>query len=199
MVLYDTHVITSADIYRRPSIWPPFYLFPPCTLYTVPVNHDGSINPIDISWVDWSYKSFVTSCIVDSAAIYIMVVKFRNTGTICPPPPQLSLHRRAALSSNSNGTRSVYGRKNQRTVYIVRCTYYMINPNTETMLRNPYLCSCPSNGRSAYDRRREEDHHHHSHVADHGRHFRLFSFTPLSLWKVGTKCVLKYVQYHSLN
>jgi hypothetical protein len=29
----------------------------------------------------------VTSCIGDSAAIYIMVVKFRNT--IFPPPPQL--------------------------------------------------------------------------------------------------------------
>jgi hypothetical protein len=33
-----------------------------------------------------------------------MVVKFRNT--TWPPPPQLSLQRRAALSSNSNGTRS---------------------------------------------------------------------------------------------
>jgi hypothetical protein len=55
----------------------------------------------------------VTSCIVDSAAIYIMVVKFRNT--ICPPPPQISLHRRAALSSNSNGTRSVYNRKNPKS------------------------------------------------------------------------------------
>jgi hypothetical protein len=54
----------------------------------------------------------VESCIVDSAAIYIMVVKFRNT--IWPPPPQLSLHRRAALSSNSNGTRSVYSRKNPK-------------------------------------------------------------------------------------
>jgi hypothetical protein len=36
----------------------------------------------------------VTSCIVDSATTYIMVVKFRNI--IWPPPPQLSLHRRAA-------------------------------------------------------------------------------------------------------
>jgi hypothetical protein len=42
-----------------------------------------------------------------------MVVKFRNT--ICPPPPQLSLHTRAALSSNSNGTRSVYNRKNPKS------------------------------------------------------------------------------------
>jgi hypothetical protein len=48
-----------------------------------------------------------------SAAIYIMVVKFRNT--ICSPPPQLSLYRRAALSSNSNGTRSVYSRKNPKS------------------------------------------------------------------------------------
>jgi hypothetical protein len=39
-----------------------------------------------------------------------MVVKFRNT--IWPPPPQLSLHRRAALTSNSNGTWSVYNREN---------------------------------------------------------------------------------------
>jgi hypothetical protein len=53
------------------------------------------------------------SCIVDSAAIYIMVVKLRNT--ICPPPPQLSLHRRAVLSSNSNRTRSVYSRENPKS------------------------------------------------------------------------------------
>jgi hypothetical protein len=55
----------------------------------------------------------VTSCIVDSAAIYIMVFKMRNT--ICPPPPQLSLHKIAALTSNSNGTRSVYNRKNPKS------------------------------------------------------------------------------------
>jgi hypothetical protein len=52
------------------------------------------------------------SCIVDSAAIYIMVVKFRNT--IFTPTPQLSLHRRAALPSNSNGTLSAYSRKNSK-------------------------------------------------------------------------------------
>jgi hypothetical protein len=45
------------------------------------------------------------SCIVDSALIYIMVVKIRNT--ICPPPPQFLLHRRAALSTNSKGAQSV--------------------------------------------------------------------------------------------
>jgi hypothetical protein len=84
----------------------------------------------------------VTSCIVDSAVIYIMVVKFRNT--ICPPPPQLSLHRRAALSSNSNGTQYVYSRKNPKAVYIVRCLWclcvnrpaeitYMINPIPASM------------------------------------------------------------------
>jgi hypothetical protein len=76
---------------------------------------------IDISWVDWAYNS--STCAVmycrPSAAIYIMVVKFRNT--ICPPPPQLSLHTRAALSSNSNGTRSVY--RTQKAVYIVRCLW----------------------------------------------------------------------------
>jgi hypothetical protein len=53
------------------------------------------------------------SCIVDGAAISIMVVKFRIT--ICPPPLQLSLHRRAVLSSNSNGTQSVNSRKNPKS------------------------------------------------------------------------------------
>jgi hypothetical protein len=73
---------------------------------------------IDISWVDWAYKSSTCDvmCIVDTAPpfTYIMVVKFRNT--ICPPaPPQLSLHTRAAQSSNSNGTRSVCNRKNPKS------------------------------------------------------------------------------------
>jgi hypothetical protein len=45
-----------------------------------------------------------------------MVAKIRNT--IWPPPPQLSLHRRAALLSYSNGTRSVYSRENpKRNLY----------------------------------------------------------------------------------
>jgi hypothetical protein len=59
----------------------------------------------------------VTSYIVDSAAIYIMDVKFRNT--ICPPQPQLSLHSRAALSSDSNGTQSyMYSREDpKRSLY----------------------------------------------------------------------------------
>jgi hypothetical protein len=69
----------------------------------------------------------VTSCIVDSTAIYIMVVKFRNT--IWPPPPQLSLHRRAALSRNSNGTRSYIAERTQNAVYIVRCRLGMLNPS----------------------------------------------------------------------
>jgi hypothetical protein len=82
---------------------------------------------IDISWVDWAYKS----CVVDSAAIYIMVVKFRNT--ICPPPPQLSLHRRGALSNISNRTRSVYSRKNPKSsLYCevsmgAHCTMHIFN------------------------------------------------------------------------
>jgi hypothetical protein len=57
--------------------------------------------PIDISWLDWAYKSSTCD------------VKFRNT--IWPPTPQLSLHRRAALSSYSNGTRSVYSRENPKS------------------------------------------------------------------------------------
>jgi hypothetical protein len=94
-----------------------------CRLCCFSIRCSGWAWTIDISWVDWAYKS--STCDVKycrhSAAIYIMVVKFRNT--ICPPPPRLSLHRRAALSSNSNGTRSVYSRKTQKGVYIVRCLW----------------------------------------------------------------------------
>jgi hypothetical protein len=61
------------------------------------------------------------SCIVDSAAIYIIVGKFRNTNW--PPSPQLSLHGKAALSSNSNGTRSYIAERTQSIVYIVRCLW----------------------------------------------------------------------------
>jgi hypothetical protein len=57
------------------------------------------------------------SCIGDSAAIYIMVVKFRNT--IWPPPPQLSRHKGAALLSNSNGTRSYIAERTQNAVYCI--------------------------------------------------------------------------------
>jgi hypothetical protein len=60
-----------------------------------------------------SLQVFYLWCIVDSATTYIMVVKFRNTSW--PPPPQLSLHRRAALLSYSNGTRSVYNRENPKS------------------------------------------------------------------------------------
>jgi hypothetical protein len=59
-----------------------------------------------------------------TGAIYIMVVKFRNT--ICPAQPQLSLHRRAALSSYSNGTRSYIAERTQCAVYIVRCLWYSL-------------------------------------------------------------------------
>jgi hypothetical protein len=50
-----------------------------------------------------------------------MVVKFRNTNW--SPPPQLSLHRRAALASDSNGTRSYIAERTQNAVYIVRCLW----------------------------------------------------------------------------
>jgi hypothetical protein len=64
----------------------------------------------------------VTSCIVDSAPIYTMVVKFRNT--IYPTPPQLSLLMKAAPSRYSNGTRPYVAERIQKAVYIVRylCT-----------------------------------------------------------------------------
>jgi hypothetical protein len=99
---------------------------------------------IDISWLDWAYKSPVTSCIDDSAAIYIMVVKFRNT--IWPPPPQLSFHRRAALSSNSNGTWSVYSRENpKRSLYcemsvnLLHCLERQLHNNSNVLKHS--LCN----------------------------------------------------------
>jgi hypothetical protein len=85
-----------------------------------------SVSSIDISWVDWACKSStcdVMYCRQRRHLQYIMVVKFRNS--ICPPPPQLSLHRRAALSSSSNGTRSVYSKEPQKAVYIVRCLWWV--------------------------------------------------------------------------
>jgi hypothetical protein len=50
----------------------------------------------------------VISCTstIDSVIRSIMVARNRNT--IWPAPPQLSLHRRAALSTNSNGTQSAH-------------------------------------------------------------------------------------------
>jgi hypothetical protein len=95
----------------------------------------------------------VTSCIVDSAAIYIMVVKFRNT--ICPPSPQLSLHRRSALASDSNGTRSYIAERTQSVVYIVRClwdtvgfNFFFANTASETTVHRTTLpqSNLPSNG-----------------------------------------------------
>jgi hypothetical protein len=56
----------------------------------------------------------VISCTIGSALLCIMVA--RNRITIWPPPPQLSLHRRAALTVNSNGTRSA--QKGKRRVAV---------------------------------------------------------------------------------
>jgi hypothetical protein len=63
------------------------------------------ISTKDISWGifhGFSKLLPVLACTVDSALIYIMMVKDRNT--ICPSPLQLLLHRRVALSTNSKGT-----------------------------------------------------------------------------------------------
>jgi hypothetical protein len=43
-----------------------------------------------------------------------------------PPQPQLSLFRRAALSSNSNGTRSYIAERTQSAVYIGRCLWLVL-------------------------------------------------------------------------
>jgi hypothetical protein len=87
----------------------------------------------------------VTSCIVDSAAIYIMVVKFRNT--IWSPPPQLSLHRRAALSSNSNGTRSVYSRENTKSSLYCEMSMCLISPLNQISLYLFLTKLTPSNAK----------------------------------------------------
>jgi hypothetical protein len=63
-----------------------------------------------------------------------MVVKFRNT--IWPPPPQLSLHRRAALSSNSNGTRFVYSRENPK--HSLYCEMSVCRTATWDGIARPY-------------------------------------------------------------
>jgi hypothetical protein len=66
------------------------------------------VDATDISWLDWAYKSSTCDVMYRRQRRhlqYIMVAKFRNT--VWPPPPQRSLRRRAALASNSNGTRSV--------------------------------------------------------------------------------------------
>jgi hypothetical protein len=62
-----------------------------------------------------------------------MMDKFRNN--IWPPPPQLSLPWRAALSSNSNGTRSVYciAERTQNALWDV-CEYTVSNMNFPNLL-----------------------------------------------------------------
>jgi hypothetical protein len=69
-----------------------------------------------------------------------MVVKFRNT--VWPTPPQLSLHRRAALSSNSNGTRFVYSRENPKSrLYCEMCMIEMCCCSCATHCSRPLsLC-----------------------------------------------------------
>jgi hypothetical protein len=83
---------------------------------------------IDISWVDWAYKS--STCDV-------MYCRQRRhlyySGQIqkyyLPPPPQLSLHKNAALSSNSKGTRSPPTTMRMLMIYIIdpiECNVYVI-------------------------------------------------------------------------
>jgi hypothetical protein len=109
-----------------------------------PAGHVKRVCTIDISWLDWAKKNRlpVTSCIVDSAAIYIMVVKFRNT--ICPPQPQLSHHGRAALSSNSNGTSSYIEERTQSAVYTycvmsMVCTNWWYGIYLVAIIKPPYI------------------------------------------------------------
>jgi hypothetical protein len=71
-------------------------------LITLPTESRGKT--IDISLLDWAYKSSTCD------------VMYRRQRPFWPPPPLLSLHRRAALSSNSNGTRSVYRENPKRSL-----------------------------------------------------------------------------------
>jgi hypothetical protein len=73
----------------------------------------------------------MTSCIVDSAAIHILVVKIWNT--IWPPLPQFFLPRRAALTTSSNGTQSALKGKGwgrSRYYYHVYSTVYSTRTTT---------------------------------------------------------------------
>jgi hypothetical protein len=79
-----------------------------------------------------------------------MVVKFRNT--ISPPPPQLSLHRRAALSSNSNGTRSFIAERTQNAVYIVRC----LCPKAEVVKMDALSDARPPPADSGYENKNKQ-------------------------------------------
>jgi hypothetical protein len=79
----------------------------------------------------------VTLCIVESDAIYILVVKFRNTAW--PPPPQLSLHRRAALGQAIQTEHGPYiAERTQKAVYIVRCLWLALLKNK--YYKYIYLC-----------------------------------------------------------
>jgi hypothetical protein len=89
--------------------------------------------------IGWAYKSstcdVMYTVLSTAPPIYIMVVKFRNT--ICPPhPPQLSLHRRAALSINSNGTRSVYGRKNPKSSLYCEMSMVTLQANVSIVYKS---------------------------------------------------------------
>jgi hypothetical protein len=110
-----TNIFFVINFKRLPSIWMRIRTQKRLLSSAVPVLLVLSVAGPQISHEEIALTSLlpVTSCIADSAAIYIMVVKFINT--ICPPPPQLLLHRRAALSTNPNGTQSVYGRKNPKS------------------------------------------------------------------------------------
>jgi hypothetical protein len=61
------------------------------------------------------------SCIVDNAAIYSMVVKFRNT--IFPPPPQLSLLGGLRCQAIQMEHDPYIAEITQKAVFIVRCLW----------------------------------------------------------------------------
>jgi hypothetical protein len=78
-----------------------------------------------------------------------MVVKFRKN--IWPPPPQLSLHQRAALSSNSNGTRSVYSRENPKSsLHILWDVYDLCCSDQHERQEKKFTWDCLERGDARY-------------------------------------------------
>jgi hypothetical protein len=80
---------------------------------------------IDISWLDWAYKSSTCDvCIVDSAAIYIMLVKFRNTfGPLHRSSPFIG-ERLCQAIQMEHGLICI-AERTQNAVYIVRYLYLL--------------------------------------------------------------------------
>jgi hypothetical protein len=82
----------------------------------------------------------VTSGIGDSAAIYIIVVKFRNT--ICPPPPQLSPFIGELRCQDIQTEDGLYiAERTQKAVFIVRCLWMKHRNTCDALGKQDYALS----------------------------------------------------------